>query len=142
MSAASDILAQIDSANKSIGQYKTKITELKNKKAKLKKARGIIKDNKSDISDEKRNARKKLIEFSNWKGSNYDAYHEMVESELIEGYSIYSNDLDEIIAEISDAIDRIDNKIDAHNNAIDQLEAQIDSLNELLASLEDEEEDD
>jgi predicted nucleic acid-binding Zn-ribbon protein len=142
MSDASAIYAQIDSANNSIGQHKTKIKDLKSKKEKLKKAKGILKDNKSDISDEKRNARKKLMDFNNWKGSNYDTYHGMVESELIEGYSIYSNDLVENIDEINAAIDRIDSKIASENDAIDRLNDQINSLYEELANLEDEEEED
>ncbi|MFA9379361.1 MAG: DUF5082 family protein [Lachnotalea sp.] len=141
MSLASAIYEQIEGANNNINGHRDKITDFKNKKTKLKKARGIIKDNKSEISDEKRNAHKKLSDFKNWKGSNYDNYEELVAGDLIEGYRAYSSDLDDIIDEISDAISRLDHKISDHNDVIDQIRNLISALYDDLANLVEEEEE-
>jgi chromosome segregation ATPase len=142
MSDASAIYAEIDNANNGINQCKNKIVQYKSKKERLKKARGIIKDNKSEISDEKRNARNRLTKFDNWKGSNYKNHEIIVESDLIEGYNVYSNNLSEIIGEISEAIDRLNRKIDDQNEAIDRLRDLINTLYAELASLAEEEEED
>lgn len=141
MSDASRIYAQIDRANNNISLNHEKIEELKRKKERLKRAKGIIKDNKGEISHEKKSARKNLTDFKNWKGSNYDTYHDLVEGELTEGYCIYANNLEEIIDEINAAIDRINREISDKYDLIDRLRDLISDLYDALARLEEEDDD-
>lgn len=141
MSDASYIYAEINAANDKIEQCKKKIEDYKKKKEKLKKAKAILKESKSDLSDEKKNAKKTLRDFKDWKGSNYDKHDDKVQGDLMEGYTIYSNTLNENIGEINDAISKLDNKIEDQNDMISQLNSQIISLYDALARLAEEEEE-
>ncbi|PXV89567.1 uncharacterized protein DUF5082 [Lachnotalea glycerini] len=139
MSDASYLYAEIDSYNNKIEQCKKNIEQYKKKKEKLKKAKAIIKDSKSDLSDEKKTAKKTMVDFKDWKGSNYEEHQEMVQGDLMEGYSTYSNILNENISEINDAISRLDSKISDQNDVIDQLKSHINALYDLIASIEEDE---